>query len=218
MTPLPGKPKATWPHSRLPADLVWVQERRGAVQDLPAKDDHNDMLTEMSPPGAPTAPTWTKRPTPKIAPLHRMQWAPRSSALFVSKDLGVARPELRIAPAESSINARRLLVTDAGPVGVRSAFKAQSSHFPGRAFIGPNPRKYPLILVSECVSQDQQANVGTTSTVCRLRPNPHQRRTFLSGHNLRLDERISFIELLRKALRGRRRPSSRNDLVHPSVP
>ncbi len=77
-------------------------------QDLPAKDDHHDILTELSPPAAPAAPTWTKRPTPKIAPLHRMQWAPRPSALFVGKDLGIedegddAEPDRQGREAETS--------------------------------------------------------------------------------------------------------------------
>ena len=44
----------------------------------------------------------------------------------------VARPELRVVPAESSINTGRLLVTDARPVAARSAFKVQSSYFPGK--------------------------------------------------------------------------------------
>jgi hypothetical protein len=55
---------------RLPADLVWVQERRGAVQDLPAKDDHNDILTDMSPPLRPQSnsdeTTYAENRTPSL--------------------------------------------------------------------------------------------------------------------------------------------------------
>jgi hypothetical protein len=51
----------------------------------------------------------------------------------------VTRPELRIAPAGSSINTRRLLVTDARSIGVWSAFKVQSSYSPGSLFHRTNP-------------------------------------------------------------------------------
>jgi hypothetical protein len=35
------------------------------------------------------------------------------------------------------------------PMGAWPPFKVQSSHFPGRAFIGPNPEEYLLNIVSE---------------------------------------------------------------------
>jgi hypothetical protein len=41
------------------------------------------------------------------------------------------------------------------PMGVWSAFKVQSSHFPGRAFFIPNPAKQHLSMVSECVAREQ---------------------------------------------------------------
>jgi len=51
----------------------------------------------------------------------------------ISSERAVARPELRVALPDSSINTRRPLI-DARPIGVWSAFNAQSPSFPGRAF------------------------------------------------------------------------------------
>ena len=47
------------------------------------------------------------------------------------------------------VNQARLLVTYAKAMGVWSAFKEQSSNFPSRAFIVPNPAKHPLSIDSD---------------------------------------------------------------------
>jgi hypothetical protein len=66
---------------------------------------------------------------------------------WIVSECAVARPELRIAPADSTINSRRLLVTDPRSIGVWSAFKAQSSYFPESLF----PRSNPAWVVSRAI-------------------------------------------------------------------
>jgi len=66
--------------SRLPADLEWVQERRGVGQDSVMRGDESDIMTEMA---APTpllqfAPLGENDLSPKIAPPHQR----RSESIF----------------------------------------------------------------------------------------------------------------------------------------
>ena len=56
-------------------------------QDFPMGAGHSDILTDISPSAAPTAPIWMKRPMTNFASLHPMQWAPRPAALFLGEDL-----------------------------------------------------------------------------------------------------------------------------------
>lgn len=55
-----------------------------------------------------------------------------------SGECGVTREELD-DPADSSVNASRLLVTDVRPAGIWPAVKSQSSYFPGSLFPRTNP-------------------------------------------------------------------------------
>ena len=77
----------------------------------------------------------------------------------IASECAVTRAELRNDPADSSINTRRLLVTDARSIGVWSAFKARSSYFPGSLFsqdqsgLGGQKGRAPLLVWALSVGQ-----------------------------------------------------------------